>query len=284
MKQILFKSFIIFLSAFSIITAQQIEFVNSIGKFKSASSFYISASGIIYVTDSGNDQVTSLDTLGNVLQTTGGYGWVEAAFDEPVDVFATPLSIYVSDKNNHRIQRFDRDLNFISSLMTRERENSEYEFGYPLGCAVSNQGDIYILDSENQRVIKSDLFGNFMQNFGGFDAGNYQLNNPRSLAVSPDNKIYVLDKSGIVVFDAFGNGEGRIVIGDNLVSIRIIFDNLTVNSNNRIYRHHLRSADSTLQEFNLEEIEDIIIISSINYNEKLYVLTPREILIFSEIH
>lgn len=284
MKQILFKSLIIFLSAFSIITAQKIEFVNSIGKFKSASSFYISASGIIYVTDSGNDQVTSLDTLGNVLQTTGGYGWVEAAFDEPVDVFATPLSIYVSDKNNHRIQRFDRDLNFISSLMTRQRENSESEFGYPLGCAVSNQGDIYILDSENQRVIKSDLFGNFMQNFGGFDAGNYQLNNPRSIAVSPDNKIYVLDKSGIVVFDAFGNGEGRIVIGDNLVSIRIIFDNLTVNSNNRIYRHHLRSADSTLQEFNLEEIEDINIISSISYNEKLYVLTPREILIFFEIH
>ena len=53
---------------------------------------------------------------------------------------------------------------------------------------------MYILDSENKRVIKFNTFGQFVQNFGGFDAGAFSLTDPRKLAVSPGNNIYVLDE------------------------------------------------------------------------------------------
>lgn len=280
MKITKLKTILILLFAFDSLFAQQFEFQDAIGKFRQASSFYISASGIIYVTDAANDQIYSLDTLGNILKTTGGYGWNESAFDEPVDVFATPLNVYVTDKNNHRIQRFDRDLNFISFLSTKDGENKEAGFGYPLSCSVSNQGDMYILDSENQRILKFDLFGNFIQNFGGFDAGIYQLKNPRAIAVNSRNLIVALDESGLVIFDAFGNGIGKIALDEDLISLRIIFDNLVINSSDKIFILDPRSDGDQLKEIEVDtEFKDLV--SSLIYNDKLYILTAKEILIFS---
>ena len=58
---------------------------------------------------------------------------------------------------------------------------------YPVSCATSNQGDLYFIDSENKRIMKFDIFGNFILNFGGFDAGKYQLSNPKQLAISSWN-------------------------------------------------------------------------------------------------
>lgn len=280
MKLILVKLLFLLLT-FPCGFAQSTGFLSSIGNFNSATAFDISANGIIYVSESGNDQITSLDTLGNILKTTGGFGWSEAAFDNPVDVFATPLSIYIADKNNHRIQRFDRELNFVSTLSTRQRENIEARFGYPSGIVLSNQGDWYILDSENHRIVKFDLFGNYVQNFGGFDAGNYQLRKPTSLAISPDNNIYVSDETGIVVFDAFGNGIGRFEVSEKIISVRIIFDDLVINTKENIYHRNLRSDDTSLQEIDLSGYKLSEMISALKFSGRLYVLTSKEIIIFT---
>ena len=166
----------------SSLSAQSFEFSQSIGKFERASSFYITANGLIYVSDSGKDEIVMFDTIGNNLKSFGGYGWDENSFDDPSDVFADPLTIYVADKNNHAIKRFDKNLNYLSSLNTRESDNSEEQFGYPLSCATSNQGDLYFIDSENRRVMKFDIYGNFITNLGGFDAGKYLLSNPSQLS------------------------------------------------------------------------------------------------------
>src|SRR3972149_759428 len=96
--------------------SQNFVFQESIGDFRNASSFYITSAGNFYVTDNNSDEVIKIDTLGNLLEDTGGYGWTESTFDNPSDVFATPLNVYVSDKNNHRIQRFDKNLNLIYVL------------------------------------------------------------------------------------------------------------------------------------------------------------------------
>ena len=90
---------------------QSYNYISSFGDFSNTASFYINSAGNIYITDSGNNQVFKYDTLGNLLKETGGYGWKEDTFDDPVDIYATPLNIYVCDKNNHRIQRYDKDLN-----------------------------------------------------------------------------------------------------------------------------------------------------------------------------
>ena len=227
--------------------SQQFSYDYSIGEFKDASSLSISPAGFIYVTDSGIDEVYKIDTLGKSLKNIGGYGWDEELFDNPVDVFATDLSVYVCDKNNHRIQRFDKDLNFISSLSTRDSNNPDEQFGYPLSCAASNQGDLYILDSENKRVIKFDLFGKFIQNFGGYDAGEYILTNPEKLAIAASN-IFVLNKNNITVFDQYGNGILKIGTDNKLNDVNSMFNFLTLTADSSIYLTDLKTSNNILNK------------------------------------
>ena len=279
MKKILILYSIISITAF----AQTFELTQSIGKFNKASSFYITANGLIYVSDSGRDEIVLLDTLGNTLNTFGGYGWDQNTFDDPADVFADPLNIYVADKNNHSIKRFDRNLNFISLLYTRESDYSQEQFAYPLSCATSNQGDLFFIDSDNKRIMKFDIFGNFILNFGGFDAGKYQLSNPKQIAISSSNNIFVIDGSNIVIFDNFGNGNRIINLEKEIKSIRILFDQLVICVGDKIYHNYLRDPESTLTEIKINGIEiNTKIISAILMNDKLYVLTPNELLIFSQ--
>ncbi len=283
MKLITLKSLSIYLFIFSLeINAQNYVLDYSFGNFISASAFSINSSGFIYIADDGDDSLIKLDTLGKVIKEIGGYGWGESAFDTPSDIFATSLNVFVCDKRNHRVQAFDKDLNFISELYTRERENSDERFGYPLSCALSSMGDLYVLDSENIRVLKFDLFGNFIQNFGGFDWGVYSLINPKKLAVNFDNTILVLDDSLLVVYDQFGNGKEKISLGNSFTNLKAAYVNLILNNENEIYIGLFGIGDSSLNKINLIGVNsDLKILSCSIFNNKLYVLTPREIFVFN---
>lgn len=267
-----------------VIYPQEYSFSNQIGKFKEAASFAYSPSGFIYITDSGTNEVYKLDTLGNVLKSAGGYGWDQGLFDIPSGISANPLSVYICDKNNHRIERFDKDLNYIWLLTTHNSDTTAQRFGYPLGCAISQQGDMYILDSENKRIVKFDFSGNFSLNFGGYDAGEYALSNPQGIAISNSNNILVTDGKQIVIFDQYGSGTGIIKSNDDLKGISIVFNMLTVNSDSAVYFCNLNSQDPGLSKLKLNGIDrKPEITGSFIFNNKLYLLTKETILVFNKI-
>jgi hypothetical protein len=263
--------------------SQTFEFSKSLSEFKGASSFFINPAGIIYITDAVNDEVYVIDTLGVPIHSIGGYGWRESAFDNPVDVFADALKVFITDKNNHRIQRFDKNLNYNFQISTRESTIEEERFGYPLSAVMSNQGDVFILDSENSRIVKFDIFGNFIQNFGSYDYGSYSLTNPKQLAISMQNNIFVIDENEILIFDQFGNGIGFAEGKENFTGIKIIFNELVVNTDEKVFHANLRYSGLNLTEINLIGFEnDVKIISSFIFNNKFYLLTKRNILVFNK--
>jgi len=262
--------------------SQNFQYERSIGTFKNATSFYINSAGVVYITDDVTDEVYQIDTLGNLINLIGGYGWEINAFDDPVDVFADALKVFVTDKNNHRIQRFDKNLNFIFQFYTRDNDIEEERFGYPLSAVPSNLGDVFILDSENNRILKFDLFGNYLMAIGGYNYGSYFLHDPKQLAISMQNNIYVLDGKEIYIYDNYGTAIGDIEIPEEMRSIRIIFQWLTINSDKKIYISNLNSKERKLIEVTLNDYDDEFeIVSSLVFNTKLYVLTPKNILIFS---
>jgi hypothetical protein len=115
------------------------------------------------------------------------------------------INVFVADYGNHRIQRFDRNLNFVSSLSTRERDDPAERFGYPTDVALSRLGELYICDGENARIVKVDRSNRVERSFGGFDAGEGRLHKPRTIEIGPKDRVYVLDGARIMVFDSFGN-------------------------------------------------------------------------------
>ena len=265
-------------------SSQNFNYERSFGEFKNATSFYINAAGVVFVTDDITDEVYQMDTLGNIFLSIGGYGWDINAFDDPVDIFADPLKVLVSDKNNNRIQRFDKNLNFIFQFKTEDNDIKAERFRYPLSAVTSNLGDVYILDSDNIRIVKFDLFGNYIQDIGGYDYGSFTLSNPKQLAISMDNNIYVIDGSVIYIFDNYGTALGLIEAEEELKSIRIIFSWLTTNTEEKIYISNLKSVENKLIEAILNGFdEELEIVSSLIFNKKLYVLSPNTIHIFTPL-
>ncbi|HXF99886.1 MAG TPA: NHL repeat-containing protein [Bacteroidota bacterium] len=136
----------------------------------------------------------------------GGAGWSDDQFDRPAGIWArNGIDVLIADYGNHRIQRFDRQLSFISSFSTRDRDNPEERFGYPTDVALSRLGDLFICDSENARILKVSGLSKVERTFGGLGAGKGRLYRPQQIEVGPSDNVYVQDGKRIVVFDAFGN-------------------------------------------------------------------------------
>lgn len=278
MKKIVLALFIIS----QLVCGQTYRYVKSIASFSEATSFSINPAGFIYVADRVTNMVYKLDTLGNQLISTGGYGWQNGSFDEPVDVFSNTLTVFVSDKNNHRIQQFDKDLNYVSQLFKHNSKNQDARFGYPVGCAVSNLGDLYVLETENKRVLKFDLFGNFVMQFGGFNDAKYGLSNPRKIGVAPDNRIYVLNGNQIYTFDNFGNGLKKMELGAE-TSMFNTFGNyiLLFYGRDLILGNLLSGSTKKLDIGFAEDYNYSNIVSFVIFNDILYLLTKTEIQVYA---
>ncbi|MGE5458004.1 MAG: NHL repeat-containing protein [Methanococcaceae archaeon] len=264
------------------IFGQQYEYSARFGHFSGAVSFSYNSSGCFYVSDSETNEIFKIDTLGNVLKYTGGYGWDQGAFDNPAGVFATPLNLYAADRNNHRIEIFDKDLNFLSVIKTRDdAQQDEAVFGFPLGCVVSSFGDIFVLDSENKKIVKFNSAGQYTLRFGDYTSGSFALNNPKAIALSAENNIYVLDDSVLCVFDQFGAGLNKFRLENNINNINITFGTLILNSVDRLYivkpdqaRAQITSVILGGFEFNTD------ISAGMMLENSLFVLTKKEILVF----
>jgi DNA-binding beta-propeller fold protein YncE len=190
------------------------EFLFSFGSFSGPRGIAVAPSGLVYVVDTGNNMVNVYSPSGDSLNEIGGSGWGQLEFDQPYDIaVGAGLNFYVADYGNQRIQRFDKDLNYISTLYTRDSDDPSQRFGYPTSVAVSRLGDLFLLDSENQRVVKVNTFSTIERTFGGIGAGKGRLENPRKIRVTDQDLVCVLDGRRILVFDYFGNyirtiGEG----------------------------------------------------------------------------
>ncbi len=255
------------------------------GKFENASAFSVTDNGFIFVADSYSNEIFKFDTLGNLIRFIGGYGWEESQFDEPADIFANTLNVYVADKNNNRIQIFDKDLNFLSDFRNQPNDENNLGFAYPTCCAVSTQGDLFVLDSDNSRILKFDLNGNFLQEIGGLDAGDFSVTAPQKFAVSNDGKIFVLDENRILAFDYYGNGLFKINTGFKAENINLSNNFLSVNNGSKVTITDLtanRTTVLTKTELNLPENVNIVEVAISNNN--LYLLTLTDIKIFKFIN
>ena len=103
--------------------------------------------------------------------------------------------VYVCDRNNHRIQVFDLDLNFVRSIGSRGSGRGEFKF--PFDVKFDTAGNMYV---GNGRVQVMDSSGRFIQEFG-----QGKLSRPSGLLIA-DKYVYVSTFSGhcIIVYETSG--------------------------------------------------------------------------------
>ncbi|MFZ5949040.1 MAG: NHL repeat-containing protein [Stygiobacter sp.] len=272
---------LILLLLVSNISAQSLVFKYEFGNFNDANSFSFSTAGYFYVSDREKNEITKIDTIGNVSKIVGGYGWSESLFDNPIDVFTNVLNVYVSDYNNNRIQIFDKDLNFITEIINSDK----IEFRFPTCSAASNQGDIFILDSDNKRILKLNRNGNFILTIGDIDAGKFQLSSPSKFCVDNNSNLYVINKNRLFVFDQFGNGLKIIDLNFTPENINSIFNTITIVEKDKILlakvdnNNEISFSGEMLSFDGLNDIKDGLV-----FNNKLYILTKKNIQVFDLIN
>ena len=173
----------------------------------------IDPDGNIYIADTGNNRILKCSQRGELLREAGGFGFGREQFDRPVDVWAgNGLDVFVVDYNNQRLERYDKDLNYIASYYSDELQNESLQFGYPAAVGFSSNGEIFLADHEFNRVLRIDSFGKPKASFGDFNWGEGRLSRPAKILLTTRREIFVSDSTAeaIVEFDYYGNFVRRL--------------------------------------------------------------------------
>jgi hypothetical protein len=181
--------------------------------WKDPTSISIDPTGSVYISDTGNHRIQKWTLSGEIEREIGGFGWEKEQFHRPVAIRArNGLDVFVADYSNQRIERYDKDLNFIATFIATEDTPDHLLFGFPKDVDISSQGELFCLDGENQRILKLDVQGIPQLSFGDFDAGEGHLFDPSRILITKSGYLCVSDiqKKLIVIFDLYGNYVSRI--------------------------------------------------------------------------
>ena len=128
-------------------------------------------------------------------------GRKEGDFNDPRGVTLYDNQVYVCAFNNHRVQVFDLDLNFVQSIGSHGKGRGE--FNKPHDVKFDTAGNMYVADSANERVQVLDTSGKFIRAFG--HEGEGKLRGPSGLHIV-DKYVYVSDWRGecVVVYETSG--------------------------------------------------------------------------------
>jgi hypothetical protein len=196
-------------------------------RFDTPSALAIDAGGTLYVADTGNHAIRRVTPDGRVATIAGsgepgladGPG-ASARFNGPVGIALDPSGrLIVADTYNDRIRAVwpDGRVETIAGGPPGgplEGPAREVAFDTPAGVAADAAGTIYVADTGGDRVARLDRTGAVSTlalppATAGAPGG---LSRPLGLAASPDGRVYVTDRRGLIA-EIAPDGSARILAG-----------------------------------------------------------------------
>jgi tripartite motif-containing protein 71 len=159
----------------------------------------------VYVVDAEGNKVRKFDTNGTWMRNFGGMAtdpnnpgpgqFSDGGREVTVD---QNHHVWVGDMPGFRAQVFDGTLTGTSGLGDLFQVPNSYSpppvtgFNGPRGVAVDENGNTFVTDTYNQRILKYDRFGNYVTSWGSRGRDEYSFNYPRMLAISPTDQAVVV--------------------------------------------------------------------------------------------
>jgi DNA-binding beta-propeller fold protein YncE len=177
------------------------------GEFSFLLGIGIDSKGNIYAADFNKMLVNKFDSSGKFLMR-----W---ATEEPVGPAGLAVdaqgNVYVVNhrKHDHQIQKFDSTGKLLAEWGSNGNGDGQIGAGDQSGpedLAVDQQGNVYVADRVNNRIVKFDTNGNLLATIGAPDpkAQGY-LSGPSDVTVDRQGNIYVLESNFLQKFNS--NGE-----------------------------------------------------------------------------
>ncbi|KAL4442741.1 hypothetical protein ABPG77_006735 [Micractinium sp. CCAP 211/92] len=155
----------------------------------------------VYVADTYNNRIVVYNYTGGLLGTFGALGSENGNFSAVNGVCTDRFgNIYVTEDGgpgedgNARVQKFSPQYQFL--LKVGGPGSGNLQFWYPLGCAVSRSGVLYVADSLNDRLQRINATtGAFLGIIGGTGSKPGQFTSPGYLKIDPaDGSVWVTDQ------------------------------------------------------------------------------------------
>jgi sugar lactone lactonase YvrE len=197
------------------------------GQFNLPRGIARDAQGNFYVVDTANFRVQKFDPQGKFLVSFGSKGNGDGQFNPYSDealgsgpggiAVDKEGNVYVADTWNHRIQKFDPNgkflakwgsfINLADPAAAGDTEADRKFFG-PRGVAVGPEGNVYVTDTGNKRVLVFTPDGQSVGEIGsqvtpekstsGYAYnGPQELNEPVGIALDGAGNIYVADTNNV---------------------------------------------------------------------------------------
>jgi DNA-binding beta-propeller fold protein YncE len=236
--------------------------------------------GHIYVTDSQNGTITKLN---------------------PFDIFGQPQGIEVHQGNDNKIYVVDRTKNLVNLFNPSGIFENSFSGGFsnPNDITVNDDGNIYVLDTGNNRIVNFSSNLEFSGEFGPKGNGLDFFNGPKGISIS-GNDIFVVDTGNhqikkIINFTSpiienYNSTAGWVTTGNQVVIFpainpdRVRFYNDTaagINSLNYTYKNlgtldKTWSAEFTLETGNLVDASPVFLWSLTNNTNHPLELTSQQ--------
>jgi prepilin-type N-terminal cleavage/methylation domain-containing protein len=193
-------------------TAGLLDGAAATARFNTPYGVAVDSSGNVYVADTLNSLIRKITPTGTVstFAGSGTAGFLDGAagtakFNYPQALAVdTTGNVYVADTANNRIRKIT-STGTVSTLAgsgvagSAEGTGTAAQFSNSFGIAVDSSGNVYVADTNNQRIRKITPGGVVMTlagSTGGYANGTgaaAQFLNPQGVAVDSSGNVYVAD-------------------------------------------------------------------------------------------
>jgi sugar lactone lactonase YvrE len=171
------------------------RFLSQTKKFKNVFDLAVMTTGDIVVSDPGNSRVVLFDTsmnikMENILGRASSDGIRGIATDNADNIYVVDTAA----KPGEVVKKFDKNGNRLNLSFGIIGGLEPGYFNNPTDIAIDNRnGDIYVVDTGNNRVQRFNSEGNFLSEFGQFGSENGSFNAPWGIAIDNQGFVYVSD-------------------------------------------------------------------------------------------
>ena len=155
-------------------------FIRTIGQGKLwyPSDVLVHSSGLIYVVDVNHSRIADFSQKGELVRTIGSRGGGKGEFECPhgVAVSLDGHHLYVSDYNNHRVQVFTLEGQYVRDFDTGQLK-------CPCGLTVTSDGSVLVADSNNNRIAVFDKKGELVHSIAVEDPTGLAIDSRGDLLV-----------------------------------------------------------------------------------------------------
>jgi hypothetical protein len=145
----------------------------------------LDASGNVWATDAGKNDVVEFSPSGLVLRTFGTTGSGNGQLNDPEAIAVSGGDVYVADAGNSRVEEYTTAGRFVRAIGSRGTGSGQ--FTTPEGVAVNASGSIYVSDTPNDRIEEFAPAGSYITSITA------SVSKPQGLSIDASGDLWVAD-------------------------------------------------------------------------------------------